>query len=197
MKTRFLRKYHPTLRGLQWSHVLTNVETCRAVRGCRRGHRASMEPRPHERGNACASGAPLCALALCFNGATSSRTWKRGTEVEDAGEDTGLQWSHVLTNVETSRRARPLLRKALLQWSHVLTNVETPDARRLGHTREELQWSHVLTNVETESLRQTEQQTWGFNRATSSRTWKLLRCKEMDVNTEQASMEPRPHERGN
>src|SRR5215213_3575250 len=64
---------------LQWSHVLTNVETPRG-RGMLEGApRTSMEPRPHERGN--------------------ERTGLPGP-LRDRG---GLQWSHVLTNVETAR----------------------------------------------------------------------------------------------
>ena len=39
--------------------------------------------------------------------------------------DVALQWSHVLTNVETSRSAVSAAMLILLQWSHVLTNVET------------------------------------------------------------------------
>src|SRR5438105_11175460 len=37
---------------------------------------ASMEPRPHERGNAAAP-LPVGSTSTSFNGATSSRTWKR------------------------------------------------------------------------------------------------------------------------
>src|SRR5205085_2293858 len=85
---------------------------------------ASMEPRPHERGNdAQARGADVLRQALqwshvltngetrtkvskspfasSFNGATSSRTWKHVTFVPIAVAETQLQWSHVLTNVET------------------------------------------------------------------------------------------------
>ena len=36
---------------LQWSHVLMNVETNWVVREAGSPQRASMEPRPHERGN--------------------------------------------------------------------------------------------------------------------------------------------------
>ncbi len=59
-----------------------------------------MEPRPHERGN-----------------------WVR---MGVLGEHPRLQWSHVLTNVETRCRDPHATRRDLvLQWSHVLTNVET------------------------------------------------------------------------
>src|SRR5215213_10891942 len=83
----------------------------------------SMEPRPHERGNQpgragqdhgrqafngatssrtwkrCAHGrAHPCAGS--FNGATSSRTWKPEGSATSETEAATLQWSHVLTNVE-------------------------------------------------------------------------------------------------
>ncbi len=131
---------------------------------------ASMEPRPHERGK------------LSKN--PSNRRQKP------------LQWSHVLTNVErrvfgarllvqggfngaTSSRtwkAPPLPRgrglPEWLQWSHVLTNVESCGFRFINSRTSRLQWSHVLTNVE--------------------------RCNhpEAEGRSEEASMEPRPHERG-
>jgi len=60
-----------------------------------------MEPRPHERGN--------------------KQRFAERNEVTIA-----LQWSHVLTNVETEAVARHVPAPELLQWSHVLTNVETP-----------------------------------------------------------------------
>src|ERR1043166_7072127 len=65
--------------GLQWSHVLTNVETDGFAGVAVEEEEASMEPRPHERGNAGDVVAQLNAL-LGFNGATSSRTWKRRDE---------------------------------------------------------------------------------------------------------------------
>ena len=58
-----------------------------------------MEPRPHERGkviNQTGKG----KQSECFNGATSSRTWKVGGRVQ-VGQRLRLQWSHVLTNVES------------------------------------------------------------------------------------------------
>src|SRR2546423_6976805 len=139
------------VKGLQWRRVLTNVET-RSWRRARGAHQG------------------------CFNGATSSRTWK----LTEAGmryiHGEGLQWSHVLTNVETRladeaiaryagasmeprphERGNPVVLSAnryspsVLQWSHVLTNVETrPSTRMPASLTTALQWSHVLTNVETD-----------------------------------------------
>src|ERR1043166_7797278 len=62
---------------LQWSHVLTNVETRQHRYWYFRPDDASMEPRPHERGNYYGK-AEEQAVQKGFNGATSSRTWKRG-----------------------------------------------------------------------------------------------------------------------
>src|SRR5919109_148081 len=94
-----------------------------------------MEPRPHERGNI---GTRLQFLAggRCFNGATSSRTWKPLKLSTTQAEEYELQWSHVLTNVETW----PCLTHSAphgqtLQWSHVLTNVETSREHRPSQRR--------------------------------------------------------------
>ena len=156
---------------LQWSHVLTNVERRRRVARQRQRIQASMEPRPHERGKSWCRGVRIWRQSLqwshvltnverrktgrrlsviwdCFNGATSSRTWKAnarpeqrrtrrrfngatssrtwkgGLSVAGGGRQPGLQWSHVLTNVESLRRRQCLGQHRQLQWSHVLTNVE-------------------------------------------------------------------------
>src|SRR5215208_4987167 len=61
---------------------------------------ASMEPRPHERGNY-GSLRTTARESQSFNGATSSRTWKPGEMGEYLPAFLKLQWSHVLTNVET------------------------------------------------------------------------------------------------
>src|ERR1043166_7797279 len=155
-----------------------------------------MEPRPHERGNV-ESVEVAEEMAACFNGATSSRTWKPVSTGTGISGLTTLQWSHVLTNVETTTarpRSRPYRRASmeprlhergnaaitrdasagmfLLQWSHVLTNVET-GVEWLGQTCVSgLQWSHVLTNVETYLSPQLLDVSVSFNGATSSRTWK-------------------------
>src|ERR687884_237052 len=60
-----------------------------------------MEPRPHERGNSCFLRRAL-ARQMCFNGATSSRTWKQTWGKPERTITEQLQWSHVLTNVETN-----------------------------------------------------------------------------------------------
>src|SRR5437870_5383435 len=110
-----------------------------------------MEPRPLERGNG----------ELIYKGRKRPYT---------------LQWSHVLSNVETRSLGVGAGGERLLQWSHVLSNVETVQALRFGkltvqasmeprplergnnyshtaHFRQDmLQWSHVLSNVETISF---------------------------------------------
>src|ERR1043166_3862149 len=170
-KTKALKP--PQLLKLQWSHVLTNVETRRLPARLRRHHNG-------------------------FNGATSSRTWKPFFDFAGQPGRHLLQWSHVLTNVETQGAARessgrtcfngatssrtwkrsgrrrpratricfngatssrtwnhvplappPAVTPAQLQWSHVLTNVETSAAASAKRPWSALQWSHVLTNVET------------------------------------------------
>ena len=63
-------------RSLQWSHVLTNVESMVCPFYSIHPIRASMEPRPHERGKPIAGSANAANRTASFNGATSSRTWK-------------------------------------------------------------------------------------------------------------------------
>src|ERR1043166_8753199 len=186
------------LTTLQWSHVLTNVETTTARTRSRPYRSASMEPRPHERGN-CPVVLLTCSGASGFNGATSSRTWKRGhnsrrlrrnvpasmeprphergnrrrvvgadlciwASMEPRPHERGnrraaltprgcawtLQWSHVLTNVET-RRGGPYMsgatRASMEPRPHERGNTPLPGFCRTSRTS--LQWSHVLTNVET------------------------------------------------
>src|SRR5438552_2623666 len=109
-----------------------------------------MEPRPFERGNSFArsdSRASVC----------------------------GLQWSHVLSNVETPAMPNSSTTcQIMLQWRHVLSNVETAMVGSHLILDTQLQWSHVLSNVETAELLEV--------------TRKAARL---------ASMEPRPFERGN
>ena len=77
-------------------------------------------------------------------------------------------------NVETPSTTTRRTARFKLQWSHVLMNVETTsNARKRRSPRTSLQWSHVLMNVETVA------------RAVVGELRQL------------ASMEPRPHERGN
>src|ERR1043166_4525954 len=121
---------------LQWSHVLTNVETRQHRYWYLRPDDASMEPRPHERGNYYGKDEEQ-AVQKCFNGATSSRTWKLLRQGRGAGRTEVLQWSHVLTNVETNGCGPPPDCRGLLQWSHVLTNVETPPSPAAGGRSEE------------------------------------------------------------
>ena len=135
---------------------------------------ASMEPRPHERGN-CHQAILLSQWNGCFNGATSSRTWKLLGEQSGLIEMRLLQWSHVLTNVETAKKPAAKKSDNLLQWSHVLTNVET------GNGSRQKGGQSICFNGATSSrtwkpagaitLPRIEQSR--FNGATSSRTWKL------------------------
>ena len=69
---------YPFAWWLQWSHVLSNVETGAQNQYRSAGRDASMEPRPFERGN---------------NADTAFYWIIRKL----------LQWSHVLSNVETAR----------------------------------------------------------------------------------------------
>ena len=180
-----------------------------------------MEPRPHERG-------------------------KNDAPEATADASPSLQWSHVLTNVESNSPKHGTAPNKPLQWSHVLTNVERREFKKSSSqrarsfngatssrtwkvsqnvtqrmVRNSLQWSHVLTNVESVVvIVKGRLHKFSFNGATSSRTWKeakyravgngvpVLQWSHVLTNVEristavkrptpgQASMEPRPHERG-
>ena len=164
----------PFTDSLQWSHVLTNVETKRVSESHFVCKCPSMEPRPHERGNP-----PLYRSTgrgeKSFNGATSSRTWKLTPPSRMSPGLRLLQWSHVLTNVETILPTGDAV--ASKQSFNGATSSRTwkPSSTRqtTSPTSTFLQWSHVLTNVETK-------------RRAAGRPVPSL-----------PSMEPRPHERGN
>ena len=155
---------------LQWSHVLTNVESfncCVASvrnavasmeprpheRGKRKSppttnpfDRASMEPRPHERGKY-AGGRRTTHRADRFNGATSSRTWK--------------------------------------DWRFFYARCSSPSFNGATSSRT---WKERSARANAEGRS-------GFNGATSSRTWKARQTTHSGQQPP-ASMEPRPHERG-
>ena len=158
-------------KKLQWSHVLTNVE---------RTDSPVLLSIPYRFNGATssrtwkASGNSFPARPKSrFNGATSSRTWKAHQIPSTTQRPSSLQWSHVLTNVESAPldlwllRPQPRFNGATSSrtWKEI---VETTGFTYTGT----LQWSHVLTNVE--SL------------AAHPRIWQ----------ENFASMEPRPHERG-
>src|SRR5262245_52074436 len=67
-----------------------------------RHHLASMERRPFERGNP-RYGRRRHTEYTGFNGATSFRTWKHSCATSEPRCTVALQWSHVLSNVETQR----------------------------------------------------------------------------------------------
>ena len=115
---------HQASSRLQWSHVLTNVERLRLGRGQGETMSASMEPRPHERGKR-SSDLPLAAPSSSFNGATSSRTWKDPFVWVIEFSKTASMEPRPHERGKLPLRAA-ISRQALrLQWSHVLTNVES------------------------------------------------------------------------
>src|SRR5947209_2500391 len=64
---------------LQWSHVLSNVETLLVQIKSGASFLASMEPRSFKRGNRVRQ-RRVCARQPCFNGATFFQTWKLDLE---------------------------------------------------------------------------------------------------------------------
>src|SRR5579885_624336 len=205
---------------LQWSHFLTNVETSPGPLNPRKGDSASMEPRPHERGNRSARFAPRSPTGS-FNGATSSRTWKHADGDEEQADERDASMEPRPHERGNRRQVRAARRRGfasmeprphergnssfrrlvhlvlLLQWSHVLTNVETGQRPARSSPGTALQWSHVLTNVETACRVRlprvavlASMEPRPHERGNEHHGWNL----ENNLN---ASMEPRPHERGN
>ena len=110
---------------LQWSHGLSTVETLGPALGVAGVVRASMEPRPFDRGNASGTASRFPRITS-FNGATAFRPWKLGQTIAISAISKRLQWSHGLSTVETGLLAHNLQAVAVkLQWSHGLSTVET------------------------------------------------------------------------
>ena len=206
---------------LQWSHVLTNVETVRAAltgnldvaasmeprphergnavleRNGRRWRLASMEPRPHERGNMkFASG--LWSASASFNGATSSRTWKPEPEHGCArgAEAASMEpRPHERGNPDAPAMARAAFAASMEPRPHERGNA--PADERAGGVEDLLQWSHVLTNVETRAPgRDRARIRLASMEPRPHERGNLIRTYRGAI-PEAASMEPRPHERGN
>src|SRR5205823_4877744 len=131
-----------------------------------------MEPRPHERGNGC------CSVG---------QVRRKGTSMEPRPHERG-------NTPFRTERCRFLVE---LQWSHVLTNVETDRARHGGgpcpftsmeprpHERGnlgavELAARQCMTSMEPRP----------HERGNAAK-------EELRAEAEATSMEPRPHERGN
>ena len=179
-----------------------------------------MEPRPIERGN---KGLILDETTpeQGFNGATPNRAWKHYWRERYARQKAELQWSHAQSSVETldsvaerfksgeasmeprpiergnprrhgsparggraSMEPRPIERGNhhsarrvalcdLLQWSHAQSSVETFLFVVCCLCNFPLQWSHAQSSVET------------------------LEAENIPERINDASMEPRPIERGN
>ena len=91
--------------SLQWSHDLAVVEI-------RPGLRISI------------------ALLICFNGATTSRSWKSAHTAFALPHTRELQWSHDLAVVEMPQLAAYERAWNLLQWSHDLAVVEISAKQR-------------------------------------------------------------------
>ncbi len=126
------------------------------------------------------------------------RSFERGelpTQVADHDSAT-LQWSHVLSNVESSSgtsRERRDLGASMEPRSFERGEDYLRLLIRLPTT---LQWSHVLSNVErTTPATASSDLHCGFNGATFFRTWRVLPC-VVGNHGRRASMEPRSFERG-
>ncbi len=119
---------------LQWSHVLSNVESAtgtvmvKALAELQWSHVLSNVERLSA--DVPAQGRPR------FNGATFFRTWREGAIPRRGNQSQALQWSHVLSNVERFLNGRFAPLNMALQWSHVLSNVESKGRQRIPSPRQ-------------------------------------------------------------
>ena len=156
-----------------------------------------MEPRPHERGNQ--QQQPQPPSDPRFNGATSSRTWKRGCP------------DCLVTRMwDASMEPRPHERGNLEHRLEDDLGLLPASMEPRPHERGNSPWGRPTATTTTRFNGATSSRTWKrrgrrhgprphvrFNGATSSRTWKLPRKLIIIAEVEIVSMEPRPHERGN
>src|SRR5579885_898786 len=158
---------------------------------------ASMEPRPHERGNK----TKVVTSATRALASMEPRPHERGNDDAEADSQRVTAASmeprpHERGNFTVARLGRRLLPASMEPRPHERGN---PLGAGQGVTNAlGLQWSHVLTNVETRQCTPRSCRAYKcFNGATSSRTWKRRRRGPAPPERAPASMEPRPHERGN
>ena len=135
-----------TCPSLQWSHVLTDVETILAPQPADLVLPASMEPRPNRRGNV----RTLCPVVRPY------------ASMEPRPNNVKRPWIRPVSRTSISsmeprpnRRGNPPCLSPLstmirgFKWSHVLKTWKRPDTGGSESTIYRLQWSHVLTDVET------------------------------------------------
>ncbi len=137
-------------------------------------------------------------VGYCFNGATSSSTWKAADGPPPDAATVALQWGHVVVDVEGREGGRAVERSEDASMG--------PRRRRrgrgvysagLGRREWQLQWGHVVVDVEGQSEpRHSRLMWWCFNGATSSSTWKGRRRCRCRPPAALASMGPRRRRRG-
>ncbi len=182
---------------LQCNRGLTAAEISRPSRRRGRHRPASMQPRPHGRGNGATSimGRPR---QRCFNAAAASRPRKSARLLSAGqhqpasmqprphgrGNDTAAGYYDYMSDCFNAAAAsRP--RKSLLR----LIIVTEPLAG--------LQCSRGLTAAEITDSERDYLDLLGFNAAAASRPRKFQPRRHVLMDNRQASMQPRPHGRGN
>ncbi len=186
-------------RRLQWSHVLSNVETGSRRQETRYTMQASMEPRPFERGNQLA--VPVRSSSeVGFNGATSFRTWKPIASARSVPAVASLQWSHVLSNVETVYRSQ----KCLTAFRHA--SMEPRPFERGNDIKDrEKEFPFKVASMEPRPFergnaahsRERKHSTGASMEPRPFERGNLPDCSTYGASFGSASMEPRPFERGN
>ncbi len=83
-----------------------------------------------------------------FNGATSNRTWKPGTQGDHVGAHGASMGPRPIGrgNIMTADDLKIIIE---LQWGHVQSDVETAIGADIVAATGKLQWGHVQSDVET------------------------------------------------
>ncbi len=158
---------------------------------------ASMQPRPHGRGNTCRT----CSQAPAHHHASMQpRPHGRGNYLAHSNVVNGLtvlQCSRGLTAAEMGRRGSKACLANPLQCSRGLTAAEMEGRLSLARTSRQLQCSRGLTAAEIATqARCPGRGDASFNAAAASRPRKFPGARPI-AGKHAASMQPRPHGRGN
>ncbi len=168
--------------------ILRGAEVLKTVK------KASMGPRPRGRG---IPQEPQTEnrTGICFNGATTSRSWNPGCRTSQRVGKGPLQWGHDLAVVES-----PVVALALETVRHASMGprprgrgiLNSLSASELFRT---LQWGHDLAVVESGEPQSPRARATRFNGATTSRSWNHSSQRRAPTRFS-ASMGPRPRGRG-
>ena len=95
---------------LQWGHIFSDMERQKIEQNALNVLRASMGPHLFRYGKAVLIFGILIIFILGFNGATSFQIWKEDDEKPSKKRKNKLQWGHIFSDMERSRKLNPTFR---------------------------------------------------------------------------------------